>query len=180
MLSNDGVMPIGVALLLWIEVSILRVKVISGFPASGKTTYVANHVGANDLVYDYDALMAAITGQPFWSLTHDRSEYIEDILYHVLIARGRRDPAIGTLWIIRTVPSPQFRCTLAGLDVTYYYMNATVGECLQRINSQAGRENANTDYFGLLMELKSRGEQGAFEGYIFINQGGESDGTTED
>jgi len=156
----------------------LRVKVICGFPGSGKTTYVSNHVGPNDLVYDYDALMAAITSKPFWELNHDRSDYIDDILYRVLIGRGSDDPAIDTLWIIRTVPSPKFQQSLSGLDVSYYYMNATVGECLQRISSQAGRENTNTDYFGLLMELQSRGEQGAFSICQPINPGDDTDGTT--
>lgn len=38
-----------------------KVVVVYGRPGCGKTTYVQNHIGENDIAYDYDKLFAAIS-----------------------------------------------------------------------------------------------------------------------
>lgn len=38
-----------------------KVIVVYGAPGSGKTTYVKEHIGNNDIVYDYDALFSAVS-----------------------------------------------------------------------------------------------------------------------
>jgi hypothetical protein len=38
--------------------------VVCGLPGSGKTTYVATHMLPTDVVWDYDVVMASITGLP--------------------------------------------------------------------------------------------------------------------
>lgn len=37
------------------------VKVIYGCPCSGKSTYVSEHAEQNDIIFDYDAILCAIT-----------------------------------------------------------------------------------------------------------------------
>lgn len=36
--------------------------IVAGSPCSGKSTYVRDHIGANDMVYDYDWLQMALSG----------------------------------------------------------------------------------------------------------------------
>ncbi len=42
----------------------MKTYVIHGSPLSGKSTYVQNHKGDNDIIYDFDLIMAAISGLP--------------------------------------------------------------------------------------------------------------------
>ena len=60
----------------------MRINVVFGAPCSGKTRYVSKHVGDHDMIYDYDALLYALT---------NRTEHItEKHAAHVPIVQLRR------------------------------------------------------------------------------------------
>lgn len=80
--------------------------VVTGPPCAGKTTHVAKHKQAGDLVIDYDAIAVAL-GSPD---SHDHPEHIK------AAARAARQAAIKqgigahhaghTVWIIDSSPNP--------------------------------------------------------------------------
>lgn len=41
----------------------MNVRLVYGCPRSGKSTYVSEHATEDDVIYDYDALLSAITTQ---------------------------------------------------------------------------------------------------------------------
>lgn len=53
-----------------------KVYVVSGAPASGKTTYVKEHMKKGDLVFDLDYICAALAAT---SLTHEDHEPVLDV-----------------------------------------------------------------------------------------------------
>ena len=67
-----------------------------GSPASGKTTFVRNHLGENDIVVDLDSIMNAISGNhikhpekthPDYSCTMALALAIRDTLYELISSR---------------------------------------------------------------------------------------------
>lgn len=72
--------------------------IVAGPPCSGKSAFVKDRAGAGDLIYDYDALMGAMTGQSL-------HEHEERIRLYVLAARDAivealaKNPDQGA-WII--------------------------------------------------------------------------------
>lgn len=55
-----------------------EIIVIYGPPCSGKTTYVKNQMGEKDIVWDYDAIIPALTGKT----EHTTAETIVGIRAH--------------------------------------------------------------------------------------------------
>ena len=56
----------------------MALYIVTGAPCSGKSTYVREHLGPRDLVFDHDAVARAITGKPLHTLT-DKSYAIKTI-----------------------------------------------------------------------------------------------------
>lgn len=44
----------------------MTVTLVAGPPAAGKSSYVAERLRPGELVWDYDTVMAAVTGLPMW------------------------------------------------------------------------------------------------------------------
>lgn len=93
------------------------VKVVVGPPAGGKTTYVAEHATANDIVIDLDAIARALMPLPL-----DHSHVYPVHVRHVAI--GARKAAIEratrlrertTVWIIHAIPSPDELANYRGM-----------------------------------------------------------------
>lgn len=85
------------------------VHVITGPPASGKTTYARNHAHHDDVIIDFDAIARALTPTPDTD-QHDFPDHIR----HVAI--GARAAAINratrlhervTVWLIHAMPTPK-------------------------------------------------------------------------
>ncbi len=110
----------------------MKVYVIHGAPCSGKNTYVKTHKGDNDIIYDYDALMMAISGGG----THDHNDnlscYILD-MRDVIIARLKVEEQIDRAWIISTYVTEKLKGLLAGLNPVYKEIKANKLTCLSRL-----------------------------------------------
>lgn len=114
------------------------VTVITGPPCSGKTTYVAKHKQAGDIVIDYDELAVAL-GSP---VTHDHPEQIK------AITRTARNAAIGAalrasrqgarVWIVDTAPGRDRRRTYRQAGAEVIHLTAPRAE-LHRRATDAGR-----------------------------------------
>lgn len=99
----------------------MNVYVVHGAPLSGKTTYVQERKGPNDLVFDFDLVMAAISGLPIHEHNERLVGYVLDIR-DLIIARLKSENKIGNAWIITTRITDRFKQSLIGLNAEYIEM----------------------------------------------------------
>lgn len=85
-----------------------RVKVITGPPAAGKSTYVRNNAGPHDVIIDLDRIARSIMHEDTEG-THDYPDYIRHIaigMRQTAITRATRIRESTTVWLIHSVPKP--------------------------------------------------------------------------
>ena len=145
-----------------------KIKVICGFPGSGKTTHINKNKDKQDLIFDYDEIAAVIALQDKHVDNTSVHPYLIDILKN-MIKRAKNDKNINTFWIIRTVPDEKFKSLLVGADVEYYFINKTVQECLEQISNDPERINSDKIGYALLMDLQSEFMKGVYQDCTFIN-----------
>lgn len=86
----------------------MSLTVITGQPASGKTTYVKANARRGDIIIDFDLIAAAMTANP--ATEHDYPPHVRACA--AAAWRPARDQAITlstrhTVWLIHAAPSPQ-------------------------------------------------------------------------
>jgi len=85
-----------------------RIRVITGPPAAGKTTYVREHAGRFDVVIDMDRIAAAFM-HPDTEITHSYPDYVKSIAQaarRAAIFKATRQRARVGVWIIDSIPRP--------------------------------------------------------------------------
>lgn len=115
----------------------LNVHVIHGSPLSGKSTYVENHKGPNDLIYDFDLIMKAISGLPSHQENKTLISYVVDIR-DLLIAKIKSETKIDNVWIITTKVTDDLKKNLHGLNPIYKEMKIDKITALQRLKDNPG------------------------------------------
>ena len=106
-------------------------KVIYGSPLSGKTTYVKQRLQHNDLVFDYDDIMQAITGLPYQKHSAHAHEYVMDIRRQ-LIDKAKHDANINDVYIITTFLGNNLKDELANTNAEYIKMPTDYMTVMQR------------------------------------------------
>ena len=117
-----------------------QVFLVYGPPLSGKTTYVLQHAGSEDLIVDLDRIAKAIGN----SSLYERSDGIKaavflvrDTLYDHVRTRGGKWP---TAWIIGGFPRKDDRERIASrLGASIIKIEATEEECLARLYENDSR-----------------------------------------
>ena len=108
-------------------------SVICGPAASGKTSYVADHAAANDHVWDYDVVMAEITGLPIHqslpgavgSVIAARDQWIEATRY-----------STNHCWLIVTNPKAVVVSMMRDAGATVIEMTTDDDECKRRLKQR--------------------------------------------
>lgn len=120
----------------------MKVYVVHGSPLSGKSTYVQNHAGNNDIIFDYDLIISALSGRE----THDHNPNLKDYVIEIrnlIIRKLKYERNIDNAWIIISNLSRSFKSKLAGLDVEYIHMKVSPGEARRRLEVDPdGRDKA--------------------------------------
>ena len=110
----------------------MRTYVVHGPPLSGKSTYVQQHRGSNDLVFDFDLVMAALTGKPAHEHNEHLVSYVVDIR-DLIIARLKSEENLDTAWIITTRVTDQLKQSLVGLNAEYIEIKADIHTVKERL-----------------------------------------------
>ncbi len=119
-----------------------NVFLVCGSPASGKTTYVAEHKGKSDLVIDLDYICAALAGEtgnvhldhrPILSVALE----VRELLYQIIAERrGKWERA----FIITTIADVrEMKAVADELRAEIVLMNTALPECLERIKNDPSR-----------------------------------------
>lgn len=118
----------------------MKVKVISGPPASGKSTYVIENKGSNDLIFDFDSLMSALSGRNLYDKNNVLIPYLMDFR-DLVINRLADEHALDTAWIIISQPTDEVKDQLESMGAEFIAMDADKETCLQRIEADEQRIN---------------------------------------
>lgn len=140
----------------------MHIHIIAGYPASGKTTYVRNHLGKHDLVYDYDALMSALTGLPMHEHNIDVSDYVQ-LIFEMIIRKLKSEKTFDNVWIIMTYPDAKLDSLLASQDVDHIRLSTSKDVCIQRLNQQHRNVSQLQSVFKKIDEMDVKGKFKAFK-----------------
>ena len=122
----------------------MAIRIVTGAPCSGKTSYVQSHAQEGEVIIDYDLIAKAIgagdhrPAEPYRSTAFVmRRAGIDDVL-------EKGTPA----WIIHTDPSAQQVARYAAAGAEFIHMDASMEECLERAKDRPeGTAEAIRDYF---------------------------------
>lgn len=120
--------------------------IVSGAPGSGKSTYIKQHMQLGDLIWDYDDILKALTGQsmyyrPDWGM--DACIVTRDALYkHIELSMK-----IKRAWIIASSPMLDQRNSLRQrFNASVIVMNPGIEMCLDRIRQDVRRSDKELWY----------------------------------
>ena len=118
-------------------------KIVCGLPGSGKTAYVTGHMAKGDMVYDYDAIKAALTATAphvdrSLGAAHEVTNEIFDLIFD-------RDYPDITMWIIRCALSDNEVETARRHNAQFIILNVDIETCRYRVNTRDGERDINYD-----------------------------------
>lgn len=129
-----------------------KVFVVHGAPRAGKADYVAKKMGDNDVVFDFDKVMAAISGG---KRNDNLVSYCTDIRT-LIINRSLRKPPIDRTWIITTRVGDEMSSMLSDIPVEYVHIDTPKDECLRRIEGDPNEGVLRTVIENYFSEQESR------------------------
>lgn len=117
-----------------------QVFLVYGPPLSGKTTYVLQHAGPDDLIVDLDRIAVAIGNAPVYERSGGikaATFLVRDCLYDHIRTRGGTWP---TAWIVGGYPRKDDRERLATrLGASIIRIEATESDCIARLYEDDSR-----------------------------------------
>jgi len=126
----------------------MQIHVVIGYPASGKSTYVARHMTSHDLVYDYDLLTSSLDGSMLNVLNTndskandltihkhniDVNDYVQ-IIYEMLLRKIKAEKTFNNVWLIMTKPDERLTTLLSSNDVDWLMLDTSKEECISRLH----------------------------------------------
>ena len=118
----------------------MKIKIISGAPCSGKTTYCKNNMTDKDFVYDYDELTKALT----YKNEHPKGktlvhEYVMDFRKSIL-ERVQEETKEGYLYCI-CCRSEEVINKLDNIEFEVIEMETTLEKCLENLKNDDSRKD---------------------------------------
>ncbi|WP_176427193.1 MULTISPECIES: HNH nuclease [Rhodomicrobium] len=128
----------------WLRPSNVPLTIVCGAPASGKSRYVAEHAGRDDLVIDLDVIASGLSGAPLHAW--DRERWLHPALFkrNDLLGRLSGKPRWPAAWfIIAEASAERRRWWLAKLSAhAVVVIEAPIDRCLANAARDADRDQA--------------------------------------
>lgn len=116
---------------------------ITGAPGAGKSTYVKNHRGDNDIIFDWDDLFVAVTGLPSHSEGTEGQQHVVNRLRFDIIRAAENAKTIDSLWVIATKPSDSIIEALG--DYKEIHIEVNEDEAKNRIMTDNSRQDKDAE-----------------------------------
>lgn len=142
----------------------MQIHVVIGYPASGKSTYVARHMTSHDLVYDYDLLTSSLDGSMLNVLNTndveansrtihkhniDVNDYVQ-MIYEMILRKIKSEKTFENVWLIMTKPDDRLTTLLTSYDVDWLMLGTSKEECINRLHKQ---QRDTTNSYSLMNEV---------------------------
>lgn len=142
----------------------MQIHVVIGYPASGKSTYVARHMTSHDLVYDYDLLTSSLDGSMLNVLNTndveansrtihkhniDVNDYVQ-MIYEMILRKIKSEKTFENVWLIMTKPDDRLTTLLTSYDVDWLMLGTSKEECINRLHKQ---HRDTTNSYSLMNEV---------------------------
>lgn len=111
-----------------------NVRIVTGPPGAGKTTFIRERRSPGDLVYDWDALAATLYDVAPWGSTRDQVETLKRIRAAVLNSAAE-GWVPGTAWVIVS-DYQRARELAADLNARLDVLATDIDRCLERIRER--------------------------------------------
>jgi HK97 family phage prohead protease len=132
-----------------------NIKIVSGSPCSGKNTYVAENKRKGDIVWDFDKIHTALTGEE----SHNHIEAVRKYIFSMRkqFYNDLKNEKDLRVWIINSSPIKQVRQELAKeLNAEVIYIKRSKEECLEVAERERPEEWKSyiNSYFERLEEIE--------------------------
>lgn len=142
----------------------MKIHAVIGYPASGKSTYVARHMTSHDLVYDYDLISSSLDGSMLNVLRTndieandkaihkhniDVNDYVQ-MIYEMILRKIKAEKTFNNVWLIMTKPDDRLTTLLASYDVDWLMLDTSKEECINRLHKQ---HRDTTNSYNLMNEV---------------------------
>jgi len=119
-----------------------RAILVTGAPASGKTTYIRKHMSVGDLVVDMDFISAALSLQNFRVLPKELINTVLEVRETLLTLVSERKGDWATAWVSATLPDHRKReFMIKRLRAEHVFIDATREECRARVQRDGTRKD---------------------------------------
>jgi hypothetical protein len=130
----------------------MKINVIWGCPASGKSTYVVEQMGKNDIRFDFDLLMRTLSNYDAHQKNDNLIGYVLAIR-QLIIDKLKTESKLDAAWIIVTWVDDAFKALFKDFDdVKYKVMDTTEAECIKRVNENDDRQASKDEQIRLIRD----------------------------
>lgn len=131
----------------WLKPSVVPLVIVCGPPASGKTTYVREHRGTDDLVIDLDVIASELSGQSLHGW--DRGKWLTPAIRarnEMLGDIARQADRWPAAWLIVSEPKAEYRQWWADhiKPKAIMVIEALPDTCMARVRSDPDRPRDRT------------------------------------
>ena len=129
----------------------MKTYIIWGPPASGKSTYVGEHKTDNAILYDFDALMRALSGLGPHKKNTNIIKYILGFKEN-LINKLKEEDRLDEAWIIQTWIDDTTKERLKDLKPEYVLMETTEELCIKRVEENDDRQASKDEQIKVIKD----------------------------
>lgn len=117
----------------------MKAKIIYGAPCSGKSTYVCNSAGDNDLIYDYDRMLVACTNRTLHISEKHALHWLILSVRKNLLDNAKTEKAVDTFWFICSWNTDYIKQLFNDIDTEEIFLETTKEECYARLDKDETR-----------------------------------------